>query len=42
MAGAFNRYIADVKDGSFPGEEESFGMDESVLEELGYKATIPG
>ena len=42
MADAFNRYIADVKNGSFPGEEESFRMDESVLEELGYKAAVPG
>ena len=42
MSDAFARYIADVKDGSFPGEEESFGMDEGILEELGYKATIPG
>ncbi|MCE2462425.1 MAG: 3-methyl-2-oxobutanoate hydroxymethyltransferase [Dehalococcoidia bacterium] len=41
MSDAFTRYIADVKDGSFPGEEESFGMDEGILEELGYKATIP-
>ncbi len=42
MADAFNRYIADVKNGSFPGEEESFRMDESILEELGYKAAVPG
>ena len=42
MSDAFNRYIADVKDGSFPSEKESFTMDESVLEELGYKTTIPG
>ncbi len=42
MADAFNRYIADVKNGSFPGEEESFRMDESVLEELGYKAAVSG
>ena len=42
MSDAFARYIADVKDGSFPSQEESFGMDEGILEELGYKATIPG
>ena len=42
MSDAFARYIEDVKDGSFPGEDESFGMDEGILEELGYKVTIPG
>ena len=42
MSEAFARYIADVKDGSFPSQDESFGMDEGILEELGYKATIPG
>ena len=31
---AFNRYITEVKDGSFPAEKESFGMDESILEGL--------
>ena len=41
MSDAFTRYIADVKDGSFPSQDESFGMDQGILEELGYKATIP-
>ncbi len=41
IADAFNRYIAEVKSGSFPTDEESFKMDESVLEELEYKAPVP-
>ena len=39
---AFSRYIAEVKDGSFPTDKESFTLDESILEELGYKTHIPG
>ena len=31
---AFTRYIAEVKDGSFPTERESFGMDASILDGL--------
>ena len=31
---AFTHYIAEVKDGSFATEEESFGMDASILEGL--------
>ena len=34
MTDAFHRYIADVRDGDFPAEKESFGMKESLLEEL--------
>ena len=31
---AFNCYITEVKEGSFPAEKESFQMDESILEGL--------
>ena len=31
---AFSRYIAEVKDGAFPTEKESFKMDESILDGL--------
>ena len=34
MTDAFHRYMADVKDGDFPAEKESFGMNASLLEEL--------
>ena len=34
MTDAFNRYISEVKGGSFPTEEESFKMDEAILEAL--------
>ena len=34
MTDAFNHYAAEVKDGSFPGEKESFGMDEALLSDL--------
>ena len=30
----FRRYVSEVKDGSFPTEKESFGMDVSILEGL--------
>ena len=35
MSQAFTHYIADVKEGSFPSEEESFAMDEHILREIG-------
>ena len=34
MSEAFQRYIAEVKDGTFPTQEESFTIDESILEDL--------
>ena len=34
MADAFKRYVDEVKDGSFPTEKESFGMDEGILDDL--------
>ncbi len=34
ISDAFGSYIAEVKDGSFPTEKESFKMDAGVLEEL--------
>ncbi len=34
MTDVFSRYIAEVKDGSFPTEKESFGMDAGILEGL--------
>ena len=34
MTDAFNRYMEEVKDGYFPTEKESFGMDETILKEL--------
>ena len=32
---AFHEYMADVQSGTFPAEENSFPMDESLLEGLG-------
>lgn len=34
MKGAFAEYIREVKEGSFPDEAHSFGMDEEVLKKL--------
>ena len=34
MTDAFSRYIADVRDGNFPADKESFVIEESLLEEL--------
>ena len=34
IKGAFARYIQDIETGSFPTEKQSFGMDESILDEL--------
>ena len=34
FAAAFKMYIADVREGRFPEDEHSFGMDESLLEGL--------
>ena len=34
MREAFTTYVKQVEDGSFPTDRQSFGMDESVLEEL--------
>ena len=34
MKDAFGSFIGEVKDGSFPGEENSYAMDESVIELL--------
>ena len=34
MTDAFHRYVAEVKDGSFPSENESFGMDETIVDGL--------
>lgn len=31
---AINRYVSEVKDGTFPNEEESFTMDETLVDEL--------
>lgn len=31
---AFTHYIAQVKEGAFPGDKESLGMDESILSDL--------
>ena len=44
ISGAFKQYIADVRNGTFPAEQESFGMMESTLEELepASKAGTPG
>ena len=37
--GAVTKYIADVQGQAFPSQEESFPMDQSVLEELAGQAT---
>ena len=34
ISDAFNRYVVEVKDRSFPSEKESFDMDEGTLEEI--------
>ena len=34
IADAFGRYVSEVKDGSFSAQEESFKMEERVLEEI--------
>ena len=34
MEDALARYVREVKEGSFPAEEQSFPMDQSILEEL--------
>ena len=34
IKGAFAQYVQDVEGGFFPTEKQSFGMDESILEEL--------
>ena len=34
ISDAFHRYISEVKDGSFSAQEDSFNIDESVLEEI--------
>ena len=31
---AFAQYVQDVEGGTFPTDKQSFGMDESILEEL--------
>lgn len=38
MTDAFDRYISEVKDGTFPSGEESFKMDEGILKELDAQA----
>ena len=34
MSNAFSQYLKEVQDGSFPTEEHSFSMDESILDKL--------
>ena len=34
MKGAFQKYIEEVKDGVFPGEENSFKIDDEIIEKL--------
>ena len=34
MTGAFTEYLSDVRAGRFPAEENSFTMDESILQGL--------
>ena len=41
IEGALTQYALEVKEGSFPAEEQSFAMDQGILEELGYIQGTP-
>ena len=41
IEGALTQYALEVKEGSFPAEEQSFAMDQTILEELGYIQGTP-
>ncbi len=34
ISDALRRYVSDVQEGTFPGEKESFGMDDGVMKEV--------
>ena len=38
---ALTQYASEVRDGLFPAEEQSFAMDQGILEELGYIQGTP-
>ena len=39
ISGAAGKYIADVQTGAFPTDQESYGMKQSILEELAVQST---